>query len=1443
MKLPRGFKFFLIGFCVLILSLVLKSDLVKAGNLSSISVQKSGGGYFTQAQLGTDGSLDVSLTVAGEIEVGGKVVVYLTPDNSWDSINSNPVNVLLDGTNGLVGFTALGSGSSVNQSQDSITLETTGAAVPAGSTLSFTVPVVNIGSTCQKYQNNTIQTWTSDNSLIDAGNGSFTLAVCPAVVGVVKDPTNTVVSGVNMNLHTTNWSTALFDTTGSDGRFYFFGVASATMTLEGWAPSDVDYADPASQSVSVPAVGSQPLDVGTVSLTTPSIIGKTVKSDGVTPVGQAEVMAHNSSWSVQKWTQSDGSGDFILGGLGAGTYTLEFRTPWNSTGLVAPNSQSVITYDGTTVYFNGDDSSNNCTGTPCNPKVKFTAATKTVSGTVKKPDGTAISNANVEAYKEMGQGWMQTQTNGSGEYSLTMGGGNWMVSPRANYGGDASQIDWTYNKMPTRVAFADGTGVETKTVNFTVQLADCSVTGTVKDPNGNTISNANQYVWVSAWSREGGGNGNNVNADGTFHFKVPEGSYHLSVSAWGTDYGSPAEQKFTVADANSDGNCDGYAAGTIRMVSKNATITGTVKDSNNAAVSGVRVSGWQFDSPGWGEATTGSNGAYSIAVTPGTYMLSISVDPGMYDSGYSNTSTTYIYDGNPVQTTVAANQTSSGNNFTVKIADKTISGRVVNSNGDTLTDLEMGYAFVETTNSGSGPGPMMYSSMGAGVQNGTFTLKVPSGSYSIGVMTPPGSGYCTGSSATVDMSGAATDGSAVITMVAADATISGNLKNGSTTGSNLTGIQAEIFAHSGTTNFANDSVDTTDGSYSLSVCPGDWYMGFWIEPSEGYMSQPPSDNKITVTSGQSVTKHLVAKQADATVTGTITDPNGSALSGAWVSVDTRSNSTAGSFDREGMFFTGDMSGSDGSYSINVPSGQTYYVEAHLPPGYSYINPKRKAVTPGTNATVTANLQFTQSDATISGTVTQSGTTKSAFVTGWSENGGYSSTSSSGSGSYSLSVTAGDTWHVRAIWESGTSFVRSTEQVVIPASGSNSLDLALTQSGSMPESTSTTFNATNQKTITLSNGVTISIPAGALASSGNVTVTVTPKSQLPNQSLASPISYGYEIKAFDSNGAEITSNFNSNVSIVIPYTASDLSDLGITEEELLGGYWDSATNSWRNASNVAVDTDNNTVTITINHFTDFALFTAGKTGTGTVLGSSTAAASSSGGGSVSADRGDVKIGEAKTLVLEKGKIVVIFPKDIVPYDTEVITRVPASFVRPNPPVWIVEQPVEITLKTFENEIVYTELNGDGAILVMPYDPANLGLISMSSLKLGWFNEATQRWEVLPNYIHKTETHELAAVVKNLGGMYAILGGNWSGGNQMSDTSSGKLKLDADGELNGAKPVREQLPATPAQKETRAPAAPAKQNGMDKTIDLGRREDSSGSWWQRLWGWVREKLKWI
>ncbi len=266
---------------------------------------------------------------------------------------------------------------------------------------------------------------------------------------------------------------------------------------------------------------------------TASILGKVVKSDGTTALENAEIMLRTSNWSGSyNWATSSSSGNFSFTGLDAGTYVMELRAPWSSQGLVAPDPISnIVLVDGQTYYRNGVNGTD-CSGAAC-PAIIFPNANNTISGTVKKSNNNPISGAFVEAYKESGSGWIQATTNSNGEYSMKVGAGNWMVQPRPNYGSDPSAVDWTYNKMSTRVSFANNNSPgTTTTTNFTVQTANCSVTGTVKDPDGNSLVNPQSFVYISAWSYNGGGNGSNVASNGTFNLKVPEGSYNLSVNVW-----------------------------------------------------------------------------------------------------------------------------------------------------------------------------------------------------------------------------------------------------------------------------------------------------------------------------------------------------------------------------------------------------------------------------------------------------------------------------------------------------------------------------------------------------------------------------------------------------------------------------------------------------------------------------------------------------------------------------------------------------------------------------------------------------------------------------------------------------------------------------------------------------------------------------------------------
>ena len=236
------------------------------------------------------------------------------------------------------------------------------------------------------------------------------------------------------------------------------------------------------------------------------------------------------------------------------------------------------------------------------------------------------------------------------------------------------------------------------------------------------------------------------------------------------------------------------------------------------------------------------------------------------------------------------------------------------------------------------------------------------------------------------------------------------------------------------------------------------------------------------------------------------------------------------------------------------------------------------------------LQYKESDAQITGSVYLNGEKSSAFVWAWSESGGFSGNFTS-SGDFTLNVTQGDIWHIGADFDTSEHFYRSDEYIVEVDSEIETQDLVLQEASyTMPASISQTFDASTPKVLTLDNGMTITIPAGALATEGNVTVTVTPTARLAKQKSAKPLAFGYELKAYNSSGQEITTAFNSSVNIVMPYTEEMLAEMGITEDDLSGAYWDDTSTLWQGIESYVVDQDNNRITLTVDHFTSFALVT-------------------------------------------------------------------------------------------------------------------------------------------------------------------------------------------------------------------------------------------------------------
>lgn len=1053
------------------------------------------------------------------------------------------------------------------------------------------------------------------------------------VTGRVVEPDGTTpVENAHVQLHTHNWSQVYFANTGADGRLYL-SVPAGTYMIEVQPPQGSDYAGPAPAEVTVPAEG---LDLGDIALVQPLIWGQVTEPDGITPVPWVWVVAHNANWSVNAGGATDENGEFRIGGLPPGTYYVEAFPPPDSEFagaakvtvtiveedpghevdlvLVAPNVVGIVlTPDeepvpGANVYIHTPDWSKASFGPPTGvdggfnlaapdgtyllevnppppmpgeasilaapPPVEVTIAggavtvvdppaawdgdsfvlhlvapDKTVSGTVTTTGGDPVEGAVVEAFRWNGPGHAQAYTDAGGQYELALTGGEWGLMVHPDWG---SPADWIYDGMPRKVTFGESDPDE-QIVDFEVIAADSSVTGQVVKPNGDPWDGG-PGLYVDVRSKNGRGNGAPVEIDGSFSVRVPAGSYVVMVHAPpDAPFGSPDPVPLTVGEGET------VDVGEIALKAKSSTISGTVVDANGGApIESMMVVAFQPMGGGFAMDTSAADGSYSLAVSAGNW----EVIPW-------DMSGEYVYNQPPQRVKVGADEDRENVNFSVVSAGATIQGSVVDAEGHVLTDL-FGFAFAQPEDGIGG--------FGGPLEGGRFTLRVPAGTYTVSGGLPPGSGYTLSGQSEVTVS----DGGTVaiqLVAVANDATIGGQIRDED--GQILAHVPVHIFAieEGGSVQEAFSE----DGEYVLSVSAGTWRIGFDVDPSTGYVSQPPSDSRVTVGAGGSETYDITLTHADATIQGTVTRPGDGGTvpaNGAWVAV--RKRVSAGERPLE----LGTIVQPDGSFSIDVPAG-TYEVGAFLPPKEGLINPPVQQVTVGADGTAEVSLAFRESDAQVSGTVSLDEVGVGATVFAWSDEGGYMETEADENGDYTLNLVAGEGWHVGAFYQDEDGHYRAEETDVTPPQAGVDLTLAAI-AAEIPDVVQVTFDAGSMQVINLSNGVRIEIPAGALASEGNVTVVATPVAGMRKQRDANPIGIGYDLVALDADNQPITTMFYKAVTVTVPYDEADLEAAGLTEDDLVPAYWSEDTGRWEPLTSVTVDTEANTITWTVDHFTQFAV---------------------------------------------------------------------------------------------------------------------------------------------------------------------------------------------------------------------------------------------------------------
>lgn len=890
---------------------------------------------------------------------------------------------------------------------------------------------------------------------------------------------------------------------------------------------------------------SAKIEVGTNT----NFTGKITDSDGTTPVPFTSVSLSSNGGSYSYYSSyTDKNGDFGIGDVPAGSYYMYIYAPYvygsNKT-YFPPDNQTI------TIESSGVTTKN----------LSFQAVTKTLSGKVTKTteDGTAVTNATVYASKMNGSGYAYADVDSSGNYSINLPGGSWRIGLYAK----TWPADWSYTIWDESVTFAGDSSAETKTKNFVVEALNSTITGTVLKPDGTAPPSGSVGLNFSSGSKYFYANSD---ASGSFSVKVTKGTF--SVSGWVSDnnYSIPKINNVTI------GEDETKSIGTINLVEKTDVISGTITDNTGAGVSGAYVSAWKNEGNyDWASATSNSDGTYSLKVTPGAWQV----------SAYPQWNSGHVYNGKPSSVTVTSGVTAT-KNFVFQKVTATINGTLTDPDGNVLTDMS---SWV-TANDGSSE----WGYIGASMEKGVFTLKVPAGTWTVSASLYNGD-YSSPDPVSVTIGDNETK-SVSLKAIKNNSTISGTLYDSD--GNKITNKWVSIYATKGKYgSWQNATIDQANGTYSLKVSEGTWKLGWWIDQSLGYSSGMGQDIEVTLAANETKTQDITFKKADSKISGKVTKADGTPMQWAWVTADTRDPNEKKSADTY-YYSNGASSNNDGDYQINLPTG-TYWVGGSMWSGSGYINPKRQKVTISPDQPATVNLTFRSADSTIAGTIS-GGEKTSSFVTGWSEDGGYTEANSTNEGAYSISASSGTIWHIKAKQQVNKDVYVSSEYIVDLTSGTanptQNIEL-VKQSYSLPETKTTTFNPAVQTTINLDDGTNIIIPANTLDTSGQITLTVEPEIDLAEEADAKPVDYGYNITATDETGQSITS-FNGTVTIEDKYTDQALSDSKVLDEnELVAAYYNESTSSWDELTATVNETEK-TVSYQTNHFTKFALVSSSDT---------------------------------------------------------------------------------------------------------------------------------------------------------------------------------------------------------------------------------------------------------
>jgi len=809
----------------------------------------------------------------------------------------------------------------------------------------------------------------------------------------------------------------------------------------------------------------------------------------------------------------------------------------------------------------------------------------------------SIRGAEIVAWRLDGDGWANTFTDNSGKYELSVGSGQWEITVYRPYD---KIVNWTYDKAPKKVKFANNSDRVSKTVNFIVnRMGEGKITGIINIPEG--LSDYASSIWIDAFSPDGIGNWANPEANGSFTIPLESGQYELSV--WldpelFKGYGSPEPKLVRVGKTESN-------VGTIELSLFNSTIYGVVQTLTGSPLGNAEVWAWS-ESGGWTSDITDTNGNYELKVAPGRW--EVGFNPPMPADGSESP---YLLEP-PKRVKVGEGDKSL--NFSVRKALSNVEGVVLGSSGVPIADLNA-WAYAREADDGSGNDEFFEVLAEVPLSpRGTFTFPGMPGTYAVGLWLPPGSAYSFPDEQilTLSESGQLTDlaGTSLskieFHLEKIDSYLQGSLID-KDTNETISGLVGEIYAMRTDKDGWQSSAIESNGTYSMLLPEGNWIVDYYLEYDElnrKYPQQAPVSLDVNIEQGQIATGDFVLSAAAASISGNIvydsSDENvtdttlyvwayregTSALPSYWNEVET---------DDNGVFSLSVLQG--GQYEIGVILSNDLREDGYLEPVTKMVK-----MTNSIKAGVEFRLAQPSQENYLSGIVLDesSNPLAGALVYAWTFDGRESSSYANSSGEFNMSVPGGVVWRLGAEFSEFDSedneilYLTTKEEQGDLRTDDYKTDITIVLERPafvVPDGISITFDPSKDFTTTLPDGTELTIPGGAsnVASSvEEVRIVVTPTAKgLAKSGNEKPANYGYSIDLFDDKGKKVEGNFKKDVILSIPIDTEAANASGLDIDNFEGMYFSSTKNAWEKAKTSTWNKETGKLVLTTDHFSLYA----------------------------------------------------------------------------------------------------------------------------------------------------------------------------------------------------------------------------------------------------------------